>query len=1385
MAVRFVLVFIPLNSGNYFFMKKLFFLSLVGFLVSINVIAQQNDTANYPYWIEMMKDPSANFFQTQRAFNLYWENREITPSSGYKPFKRWEYKMAQVVDENGYKPNPSETFYTLKNYTPLKSLSGNWNPLGPNFNQTTSYGDIPGVGRLNTVAFHPTDPNTIYVGAPAGGLWVTNDNGLTWNSNTDNMPTLGVSAILIDPVDPNIIYIGTGDKDASDAPGLGVFKSIDGGVSFNQVNTGMGDRTVSEMRMHPDSNEVLYACTSGGFFRSGDAGGNWTQTSTAPTDYTDMEIKPGDPSIIYAVRKNRLDVSTDGGLSFSSVLGYNIKNRMLIEVSEDDPNRLYLLVTNLYDFDSFWRSDDSGQTFYEVANSPNIMGRTTDGSDVGVGQSWYDLALEADPDNADIVYAAGINVFKSTDGGAGWTFNNNGTHVDMHYLSFSPHTHELYLANDGGLYRSDAANTAWEDISQNLVIGQIYKIGQSLTNVNKCLTGFQDNGTSLFDGISWGRVLGGDGMECAYDPLDENYAYASLYYAAIYRSVNGGGFQRICGLNTNNVDEEGAWVTPYCIAEHNNGTMYAGLKHVWRTVRLKESDNDSVLFENISPAGLGNTSNNCDKIEHSPADSNILFVTKGFSMYRSDNCNDPAASVTWNTYSPGTIAGNINDMETTPMDTNVIWLAKGNGVLRSDDRGITWTNITGNLPDIPVTCIALDLMSDEGLYVGTYAGVYYKDSTMTNWEFFGNGLPINSELSEIEIYYGSGGSDKRLRASTYGRGLWESDLYDTTTTSFASVPLISFEEDNPKLEVYEDFDLNINFYKNLANVPVAGFDVSDISISNGIVNSLTGGPVDYVVNITPIVAGLITIDIPADVAKDNDSIFNMVASTFVVSYNDNVPNLGYIGPGGVGSNNEIAIWLSGDNDFSYQGATVTTDGARVDKWLDRSSFNINTIQTVDSMQPILRIGANGIAGLNAIEFQSDTSGFGTWLKAENVVPGKNFGVFTIAESSTPLYNDHGWIASSRDDNGFIIHPRKGDKRWYPYIINSTGGGQNGVLKSFDDITAPHIYGFAFCQNDVVSYLHVISDGEDDKDGKEGLGTRDNTGIIDIQLGQDRSDRWGDGKLAEHFIYNEALGNSHINIIRNYLGAKYQIDLGDNDMYLHDDIFRYNLGGIGRENQYDLHQDAQGTGIVRVNNPASLGDGEYFMWADNNESHSAWLSNITPFDTKMISRIWQVEEIGSIGNVDFRIALDTLPENDLEYAVLVSTQADFSQNNEAYIMSLVNDTLTATIDFPDDVYFTIISADELQIQLINEGYSSLTLNVYPTFSSGEFQIVISDENLLEGELAIFNVVGQLIVKQEISGTNTVYKSFDGLASGEYIVRYKDENNNINQRLIIAR
>jgi hypothetical protein len=230
------------------------FLPALFLLAGISAHSQEKqiasaDTSQYPYWIQMMQDPDANFFQTQRAFELYWKDRAITKGCGWKPFKRWESYMQTRVSPTGEKPAPDAVFNAYNSYLQQhdqpQSLNGNWISQGP-FNIPMAKG-YQGLGRINAIAFHPTDPNTIYIGAPSGGLWVSTQGGNSWTTYTDILPTLGVSAIVINPANPQIIYIGTGDRDAGDAPGIGVMKSTDGGVTWNLANSGMGNRTVGKM----------------------------------------------------------------------------------------------------------------------------------------------------------------------------------------------------------------------------------------------------------------------------------------------------------------------------------------------------------------------------------------------------------------------------------------------------------------------------------------------------------------------------------------------------------------------------------------------------------------------------------------------------------------------------------------------------------------------------------------------------------------------------------------------------------------------------------------------------------------------------------------------------------------------------------------------------------------------------------------------------------------------------------------------------------------------------------------------------------------------------------------------------------------------------------
>ncbi|MBN1199190.1 MAG: hypothetical protein JXA23_07545, partial [Bacteroidales bacterium] len=222
-------------------MKKLSFLLLGGFLLHFVTVAQQpdrhqavNDTSTYPYWIEMMQNPDVNFFQVQRAFDLYWANRPVTRGSGWKVFKRWEYMMQSRVSADGTRPAPDAILNAYETFPDNnESISGNWTSLGPSEIPAPGPPGYLGLGRLNVIAFHPTSANTLFVGSPSGGFWKTTDGGLNWVTTTDTLPTLGVSAIVIDYSNTSKILIGTGDRDAGDAPGLGVFKSLDGGLTWS------------------------------------------------------------------------------------------------------------------------------------------------------------------------------------------------------------------------------------------------------------------------------------------------------------------------------------------------------------------------------------------------------------------------------------------------------------------------------------------------------------------------------------------------------------------------------------------------------------------------------------------------------------------------------------------------------------------------------------------------------------------------------------------------------------------------------------------------------------------------------------------------------------------------------------------------------------------------------------------------------------------------------------------------------------------------------------------------------------------------------------------------------------------------------------------------
>ena len=749
---------------------------------SVTVVA---DTSEYPYWISMMQDPNANFFQIQSAFNKYWENREITKGSGWKPFKRWENLMKDRVTTDGRMPAPDEVMNIyntyMTQYDNSSSLDGAWTNQGP----FEIGGGYEGLGRLNAVAFHPTNPDIVYVGAPSGGLWFTTTNGNEWSSTTDGLPTLGVSAIAIDPVNPSTIYIGTGDRDAGDAPGLGVMKSTDNGATWQMSNTGMGNATVGDLLFEPSNPEIIFAGTNSGFFKSIDGGANWSKKNNGA--FKDIDIKPGTNNILYGTSGGQFYRSTDAGENwFLITAGLPSGARGVIAVTPADPEIVYfLLAKGDNSFRGLYKSVNAGLTFTEMSNSPNLMGWSCNGSDGG-GQAWYDLAIVADPVDANVIYVGGVNIWKSTNGGASWQINGHWyggcgvaeVHADQHIFTFNPLNNRIYIGNDGGIYWTDNGGSQWNEITTGLPITQSYKIGQSATEEDLVVIGNQDNGTYLLDFDTWISIGGGDGMECAIDFTNPNYRYTTVYYGAMNRVIGTNGSQ-IAGNGVNGITEEGAWVTPFVMGEDNPNVMFIGYKNVWRSVNIKNPSASGVKWKKISTINTSNLS----VMEQSPVNTDILYASSGGSLFISTNAMQDEP--TWTNISSQLLSGStISDMEASPYEENTVYIVQDKKIYKSTDRGISWTDITGGLPDIHFSALVYYKNSQEGLYAGSDAGIYYKDKSLADWIPFTNGLPAAAKITELEIYYDptSPAGDK-IKAGTYGRGLWKSDMYVVMPTA--------------------------------------------------------------------------------------------------------------------------------------------------------------------------------------------------------------------------------------------------------------------------------------------------------------------------------------------------------------------------------------------------------------------------------------------------------------------------------------------------------------------------------------------------------------------------------------------------------------------------
>lgn len=745
-------------------------------------------------WVDKMNDPSVNFYDALKTYDDHFDGKPYQRGVGMKQFLRWKYFMEPRVYPSGNRIDPmvayNEKVKFEKENKVQNQKTANWLPLGPTSWTSSSYN--PGNGRVNSVRVDPNDSNRIYVGTPAGGCWKSTDGGQTWNPITDNLPVIGVSDIAINPNNSNEIYIATGDGFAGDTYSIGVLKSLDQGATWNNTNLSFfRSQSVRSRRLaiNPLDPNILWVATDAGLFRTNDGGANWF--SVLSGDIRNVRIKPGDTSVVYA-STDQVYYSTDGGTTFSPSTGISAAssiNRMEIAVTAANSNYVYAIAGKQSDasFEGLYLSTNSGVSFTKMSSSPNLLSYASDGNGSG-GQSNYDLAITVNQSNETEVYIGGINVWKSSNSGSSWTIKSHWTypsnigytHADIHSLEW--YNGRLYCGSDGGIFSSTNNGDNWSNLSSGLQIMQFYQMASTEADSAILMGGSQDNGC-FYKGnnVNWNHILGADGMNVVIDPTNSNIVYYASQNGSIRRSYNSG-FSSTNISNTPNNSESGAWVTPFVLDPNNSLTIYAGYENVWKSV------NRGASWAKIS--NFPGSFNTLRQLIVAPSNSNYIYTATNDNQIRRTT-NGGASWLIINSGLPNRV---ITDIEVHPHYEDSVWISFSgysfnSKVFVSGDAGNTWFNVSTNMPNLPINDLAYDTVMHR-IYAGTDIGVYYQQPSINlGWNSFNSGLP-NVVVNELEINY----SSNKLRAATYGRGMWESTIDRPFTTGIENTKSLSQDE---------------------------------------------------------------------------------------------------------------------------------------------------------------------------------------------------------------------------------------------------------------------------------------------------------------------------------------------------------------------------------------------------------------------------------------------------------------------------------------------------------------------------------------------------------------------------------------------------------------
>ena len=706
-----------------------------------------------------------------------------------------------------------------------------WTELGP-----SNIG-----GRVRDSSADPTTPGVAYVATGSGGLWKTTDGGVTLNSVWPHYLPQSLGAVEVDS--KGVVWVGSGEPDhggGSSYYGNGVYKSTDGGATWTNMGLEDGD-TVGEIVIDPrDENRVFVAVMgalhdtlpSRGLFMTEDGGTTWTRVlapETASTGAIDVAINKANPDIMLATtwdkirdEKSRifgphayLYRSTDGGRTWTK--NHNpplpqsptdpaaqntntLVGRMGVAFSDSDATRAYLISsTAAGNYNGFFTSTDAGATWAPVGAQTGGTLQTISG-----GFAWWFGRVYVDPANPMHVFADGVNLAESTNGGATW-ITSQTPHADQHGVEWDPFVpNKVYLGNDGGFYQSlenGRARGIWTKTAR-LPATQFYAMDVSVQDGTRVNAGSQDNGSLRSWGPGnqndvvngdWFNFVGGDGMMNRIDPTNDHKFYGCSQNGgcrgfAPPPTANGGFSMTMPGADRKN------WVAPIEFGADPR-FIFGGSNFVLRmntdappppptpNPGLRQWQRISPdLTEGTEPRAPG--FGTITAIGTTNADANLVYAgTDSGLMWVSHNAMAAPADVTWTKLESPNFPGRwVTPITVDPQNAKVAWATfsgwrNGDGyphVVMTSDGGDTWADIAGNkLPQAPINDVIRHPAKPKWLFIATDVGVYRTTNLGKTWLKVGDNLPL-VPVNDIDLPAGS----NTLYAATYGRSVWTTSLDD-------------------------------------------------------------------------------------------------------------------------------------------------------------------------------------------------------------------------------------------------------------------------------------------------------------------------------------------------------------------------------------------------------------------------------------------------------------------------------------------------------------------------------------------------------------------------------------------------------------------------------